>query len=84
MRDVSQVLEQKKMELESVRREIEALHFVIPLLAEDADWIEHGLASPVSQYRRVDLQARKGGPEPKSSRGVLSLNLVRDFSRRQA
>ena len=48
MKDLSQVLEQKKMELERVRREIEALHFVIPLLAEDPDWIEHGLASPVS------------------------------------
>jgi hypothetical protein len=36
MKDPYQVLEQKKMELERVRREIEALHLVIPLLAEDA------------------------------------------------
>ena len=33
MKDLYQVLEQKKMEIERVRREIEALHFVIPLLA---------------------------------------------------
>jgi hypothetical protein len=62
MRDLSEVLEQKKMELESVRREIEALHFVIPLLAEHADWIEHGLASLVSQYRRRGPASAKGWP----------------------
>ena len=45
MKDLSQVLSQKEMDLERVRKEIKALHFVIPLLAEDADWIEHGLAS---------------------------------------
>ena len=45
MKDLHQVLEQKKMEIERVRREIEALHFVIPLLAEDADWIENGPGS---------------------------------------
>ena len=44
MKDLYQVLEQKKRELERLRTEIRALHFVIPLLAEDADWIEHGLA----------------------------------------
>ncbi len=32
------------MELERVRREIEAFHLAIPLLAEDADWIDNGLA----------------------------------------
>ena len=62
MRDPYQVLEQKKMELERVRREIEALHFVIPLLAEDADWIEHGLASPVSQFRGSGPANAKGWP----------------------
>jgi len=31
-----------------VRKEIKALHVVIPLLAEDADWIENGLAPPLS------------------------------------
>ena len=53
MKDLYQVLEQKKIEIERVRREVEALHFVIPLLAEDADWIDNGLASPrsASQFR---------------------------------
>jgi hypothetical protein len=45
MKDPYQVLSQKEMDIERVRREIEALHFVIPLLAEDADWVENGLAS---------------------------------------
>jgi hypothetical protein len=48
MKDLSQVLKQKKMDLERVRKEIEALQFVIPLLADDADWIENGLAAPLS------------------------------------
>jgi len=53
MKDLRQVLEQKKMEIDRVRTEIKALHLVIPLLAEDADWIENGLAPPlsVSQFR---------------------------------
>jgi len=53
MKDLYQVLSQKEMDIERVRKEIEALHFVIPLLAEDADWIERGLAPPlsVSQFR---------------------------------
>ena len=48
-----QVLSQKQMDIERVRSEIEALH-LIPLLAEDADWIERGQASPPSdsQFRR--------------------------------
>jgi hypothetical protein len=53
MKDLYQLLSQKEMDIERVRREIEALHFVIPLLAEDADWIDNGLASPrsTSQFR---------------------------------
>jgi hypothetical protein len=46
MKDPYQVLSQKEMDIERVRSEIEALHLVIPLLAEDADWIERGEASP--------------------------------------
>ncbi|MGA8620430.1 MAG: hypothetical protein WB660_18135 [Candidatus Sulfotelmatobacter sp.] len=49
MKDPYQVLMQKEMELELVRRQLEALQLVIPLLAENADWIENGLASPVSK-----------------------------------
>jgi hypothetical protein len=48
MKDLFQVLSQKERDIERVQREIEALHFVIPLLAEDADRIEHGLALPLS------------------------------------
>ena len=45
MKDLSQVLRQKEMDIERVRKEIKALHFVIPLLAEDADRFEPGLAA---------------------------------------
>jgi hypothetical protein len=60
MKDLYQVLEQKKTEIESVRREIEALHFVIPLLAENADWIENGLALPGSHSRETGIATAKG------------------------
>ena len=56
MRDPYQVLMQKEVDIERVRREIEALQLVIPLLAEDADWVEHGLAS-----RRSSSQSRGTG-----------------------
>ena len=58
MKDLYQVLRQKQMDIERVRRELEALHLVIPLLAEDADWVEQGLASPrsVSQFRGTGVQ----------------------------
>jgi hypothetical protein len=49
MKDPYQVLEQKKMEIERLRSEIEAIHFVIPLLTEEADWIENGLALRVQR-----------------------------------
>ena len=44
MKDLHQVLSQKQGDIERVRREIDALLFVIPLLAEDADRIEPGLS----------------------------------------
>ena len=64
MKDLYQILEQKKMEIERVRREIEALHLEIPLLAEEADWIQHGLAPPlsVSQFRGTGTAGVKGWP----------------------
>lgn len=46
MKDLFQVLRKKELDIERVRKEIEALHFVIPLLAEEADWIENGLTPP--------------------------------------
>ncbi len=57
MKHLYQVLEQKKTEIERVRREIEALHFVIPLLVEDADRIDNGLVSPGSQFREAGASA---------------------------
>jgi len=66
MKDLHQVLEQKKMEIERVRREIEALHFVIPLLVEDADRIETGLALPASQFRETGIASAKGWPRRES------------------
>jgi hypothetical protein len=60
MKDPYQVLGQKEMDIERVRREIEALRFVIPLLAEDADWIDDGLASPGSHSRETGFATAKG------------------------
>ena len=60
MKDLYLVLEQKKTEIERVRREIEALHFVIPLLAENADWVENGLALPGSHSRETGIATAKG------------------------
>jgi hypothetical protein len=45
MKDLHEVLSQKQRDIERVRREIDTLLFVIPLLAEDADRIEPGLSS---------------------------------------
>jgi hypothetical protein len=64
MKDLYQVLEQKKTEIERLRREIEALHFVIPLLAENADWVENGLALPGSHSRETPIAtAKRVAPE---------------------
>ena len=60
MKDPYQVLEQKQTEIERVRREIEALHFVIPLLAENADCVENGLALPGSHSRETGIATAKG------------------------
>ena len=40
------VLREKELDIVRVRKEVEALHLAIPLLAEDQDWVEHGLTSP--------------------------------------
>jgi hypothetical protein len=65
MKDVYQVLEQKKTELERVRTEIKALHFVIPLLAEEADWIENGLAPP--RFRATGTAGVRSPQAPRST-----------------
>ena len=65
MKDPYQVLSQKEMDIERVRREIEALRFVIPLLAENADWVEDGLASPGSHSRETGIATAKGWQQRK-------------------
>lgn len=45
MKDLNQVLSQKLRDIERVRREIDALLFVIPLLTEEVDRIETRLSS---------------------------------------
>ena len=69
MKDLYQVLEQKKTEIERLRREIEALHFVIPLLAENADWVEKwpGFAR-LALSGDSDCDCEKGGPGGNTSR----------------
>ena len=64
MKDPYQVLSQKEMDIERVRREIEALHFVIPLLAENADWVENGLALPGSHSRETGIATAKAWQRP--------------------
>jgi hypothetical protein len=44
MIDPYQVLQQKELEISRLRKEIEALHLVVPLLVEEGDWAENGLA----------------------------------------
>ena len=65
MKDPYQVLKQKEIDIERVRKEIEALHLVIPLLAEDADWIENGLAPP-----RFRASGTAGVRSPQDSRST--------------
>ena len=55
MKDVSRVLQEKEFDIQRVRKEIEALHLAIPLLAENRDWVEHGLASPLHFAHSEDL-----------------------------
>jgi hypothetical protein len=56
MKDVSRVLQEKELDIERVRKEIEALHLAIPLLAENRDWVEHGLASPLGFPHSIQLK----------------------------
>jgi hypothetical protein len=62
MRDVYEVLRQKEVEMVRVRKEIEALHFVVPLLAEDEDRVQFGLTSPPSspQFRGTGTAREEG------------------------
>jgi ribosomal protein S25 len=56
MKDLYQVLRQKELDLERIRKEIEALRFVTPLLLEDKEVDKNVRASIVpapSQSRRT-------------------------------
>ena len=56
MKDLYQVLRQKELALEQVRKEIEALRFVTPLLLEDTEADNNNrpsLLAPPSQSRRT-------------------------------
>jgi len=46
VKDIKRILQEKELDVERLQKEIEALHRAIPLLAEDRDWAEHGLAAP--------------------------------------
>ena len=46
MKNLFQVLREKELDIVRVRKEIAAIHAAIPLLAEESDWIENGLAPP--------------------------------------
>jgi hypothetical protein len=68
MKDPYQVLRQKETDIERVRKEIEALHFVIPLLAEDADWIANGwFRHTLAVSRKRNCGGERGGPEQKGT-----------------
>jgi len=57
MKDLYQVLRQKELALEQVRKEIEALRFVTPLLSEDTE---------------ADLDTRPSFAAPSQSRRTSS------------
>ena len=52
------VLREKELDIVRVRKEVEALHLAIPLLAEDRDWVEHGLAAPPASSERTGTTHR--------------------------
>ncbi len=43
MKDVYEVLRQKELDLRRVQTEVDALHVVVPLLADSADYLERGI-----------------------------------------
>ena len=53
MKDVNLVLREKELNLARVRNEVQALRFVVPLLAEERDRVEPGLASRPSSSQSL-------------------------------
>ena len=60
MKDSQEVLRKKELDVKRVRREIAALHSVIPLLAEPSDWAEYGLALPPSLSQVQEVRTASG------------------------
>lgn len=58
MRNVYEVLRQKEMDLERVRREVNALRQAVPLLVDGADALKAEAASP--QNNRWPLKVPEG------------------------
>lgn len=56
MKDLYQILREKELDIERVRKEIEALRFVTPMLSEDGDTdknVKPSLVAASSQSRRI-------------------------------
>ncbi len=58
MKDPHDVLHQKESEMYWLKTQIQALHSVIPLLADETDFEEFGLATPC--FMRVAPTSRVG------------------------
>ena len=66
MKDENLVLREKETDIVRVRKEIEALHLVIPLLAENRDFVEHGMAPPPPSLKAGTTGLRPGARLPNS------------------
>lgn len=56
MKDLYQVLRQKELDMERIRKEIEALRFVTPLLSEETETdksVKPSLVASGTQSRRI-------------------------------
>ena len=62
MRDIDQVLYRKELELQQLRREIEVLRIVIPLLQDDAE-------ASLSAAAVIPFERARSGPRPLPSIG---------------
>ena len=66
MRDIYQVLYRKELELQQLRREIEVLRIVIPLLQDDA---EGSLPAASAAMTVIPFERGRSGPRPLPSIG---------------
>ena len=83
MKDLSQVLSQKEMDIERVRKEIKALHFVIPCSPRTRTGSNMGwLHFPSRSWEEPGLPPSKGNHEENTSWRVDCLPLAA-FCRRE-